>query len=170
MSRVLPNPHALLDIRWTDALPELDHEFGYLLHVDDVLAFVGVLFILNDLCTSGDLQRMILLHSLSIGCDVPQMGRCQSGIRFLREISMPPIQSVLYTITLTPVKIVSIALLDFERAEVGGQTYLFIDTRLLLLNLLLQPLQCSSIWCSTICLEHLYVPKSLHQQGISRRS
>lgn len=102
MSRVLPNPHALLDIGWTDALPQLNDEFGYLFDVDDIFAFVGILFILNDLCTSSDLQRMILLHSLSIGCDVPQMRRCQSGIRFLGKISNSSIQSVQYMITLTP--------------------------------------------------------------------
>ena len=44
------------------------------------------------------------------------------------------------------------------RVELGGWTNLFIDTRLFLLDLLLQPLQRSSIWCSTVCLEHLYVP------------
>ena len=53
---------------------------------------------------------------------------------------------------------------------IDGRTYLLIDASLLLFYLLLQPSQACSVWSGAIGLEHLYVPKSLHQQGISRRS
>ena len=48
-------------------------------------------------------------------------------------------------------------------------TYLFVDTGLLLLDLLFQPSQAGSIWCGTIGLEYLYVPGNRRKHSSSRR-
>ena len=51
----IPNAHAFFYIRRTDSLTEFDNEFCDLFYIDNVFALFGVLFILDDLCTSRDL-------------------------------------------------------------------------------------------------------------------
>jgi hypothetical protein len=66
-----PYSHTLLDICRTNPLTEIDDELGYLLDVDDIFTLLGILLILNDLRTPGDLQGLLLLHPLSVCSDVP---------------------------------------------------------------------------------------------------
>ena len=70
--------------------------------------------------------------------------------------------------------------LGFSSYVLRKHTYLFVDTRLLLLDLFLQPPQAGSVWCSAIGLEYLDIPSrpcqhpsikdspSLWGKGISR--
>ncbi len=67
----LPNAHALFNICRTDTLTEFDDELGDLLDVNDILALVRVLFILNDFGTPSDLEGMVFLHSLPVCCNIP---------------------------------------------------------------------------------------------------
>lgn len=80
--RNLPNPHPLLNIRWRHSLAQSYHELGNLLHVDHIFS-IFVVAGLNDLGTAGDLQRLLLLHALLVGRNVPQIRRGQARIRFL---------------------------------------------------------------------------------------
>lgn len=79
----LPNAHAFLDISRTDALAQVDDKLGDLLDVDHVFALLRILLVLNDLRTSCNLQRLFLLHTLSVGGDVPEVRRRETGVRFL---------------------------------------------------------------------------------------
>ena len=76
----VPYPHALLNIRRTNSLSQVDDELGDLLDVDEVLALVRILLILDDLGTSCHLQRLFLLHALSIGCNIPEMRRGETSV------------------------------------------------------------------------------------------
>mmetsp|Transcript_22292 Transcript_22292/g.53383 ORF Transcript_22292/g.53383 Transcript_22292/m.53383 type:complete len:281 (-) Transcript_22292:263-1105(-) len=65
--------HALLHIRRGDPVAEPDHELCNLLHVDHVLCLVRVRA--DDLGAARDLQRLLLLHHLLVGHEVPLCGR-----------------------------------------------------------------------------------------------
>lgn len=52
----IPNTHALLDIRRTDSLAQVDDELGNLLDVDDIFALFSVFAFLNDLGATRHLQ------------------------------------------------------------------------------------------------------------------
>lgn len=82
----VPDTHALLDIRRADALAQVDDELGDLLDVDDIFALFRILLVLYDLRTPCDLQRLLLLHALSVGGDIPEMRRRETRIGFLRTM------------------------------------------------------------------------------------
>mmetsp|Transcript_28844 Transcript_28844/g.47779 ORF Transcript_28844/g.47779 Transcript_28844/m.47779 type:complete len:215 (+) Transcript_28844:1014-1658(+) len=75
------HPHALLDISRSNPITESDDELSDLFDVDHVLGVVSVW--VYDLCAASNLQRLLLLHHLLVGNQIPLRGRCKSGIRLL---------------------------------------------------------------------------------------
>jgi hypothetical protein len=73
--------HPLLDVGGRDAVAERDDELGDLLHVDHVLGVVGVRR--DDLGAARHLQRLLLLHHLLVGDEVPLRGRREAGVELL---------------------------------------------------------------------------------------
>ena len=76
----IPYSHALFNIGGGDTLAELNDEFGNLLDVDDIFALVGVFLVLDDLGAAGDLEGVVFLHALSVGCYIPEVRRCETCV------------------------------------------------------------------------------------------
>lgn len=72
--------HSLLNVGRGDRIGQIDDKLCKLLHVDDVLGVVGVC--VDDFSAAGDLQGLLILKRLLIGCKIPQGWRSQSGVAF----------------------------------------------------------------------------------------
>jgi hypothetical protein len=84
---------------------------------DNIFAFFGILFILDNLSAARNLQRLLFCHALPVCCDIPKVRRCEASIGFL--------------VTLDPTRIISV--IDYCL-----DAYFLVYARLLLFDLFLK--------------------------------
>lgn len=73
--------HSFFDICRCNWVGEIDDEFCKLLHVDDVFGIISIG--IDDLCATCDLQRLFILKSLLISCEIPKCWWSQTSVAFL---------------------------------------------------------------------------------------